>query len=43
MKRIFQDKKFDYKLSPVLNKRIKNQWGKKHKNRSKSKTKYTAQ
>jgi hypothetical protein len=31
IKRIFQDKQIDYKLSPNLNKKIRNQWDKKHK------------
>lgn len=31
IKRIFTDQKIDYKLSPNLNKKIRNQWSKKHK------------
>ena len=31
MKRILKTKQIDYKLSPNLNMKIKNQWGKKHK------------
>mmetsp|Transcript_15907 Transcript_15907/g.24540 ORF Transcript_15907/g.24540 Transcript_15907/m.24540 type:complete len:126 (+) Transcript_15907:7229-7606(+) len=42
MKRIFVDKQIDYKLSPNLNKKIKNQWEKKHKENSKDRSKYTA-
>jgi len=30
MQRVFEDKKIDYKLSPNLNKKIKNQWDKKY-------------
>jgi len=31
IKRIYVDKQIDYKLSPNLNKKIRNQWDKKHK------------
>jgi len=46
MKRILKDNKVDYKLSPNLNKKIKNKWGKQHKkgknNKKGGKLKYTA-
>jgi len=43
IKRVFVDKKIDYKLSPNLSKKIKNNWGKKHKVSQKEKMKYNAQ
>lgn len=41
IKRIFKDKQIEYKLSPKLNSKIKNQWKKSEKNK-KGKSKYTA-
>ena len=43
IKRVFIDKKIDYKLSPNLSKKIKTNWGKKHKVSNKEKMKYNAQ
>jgi len=43
IKRVFVDKKIDYKLSPNLSKKIKTNWGKKHKVSHKEKMKYNAQ
>jgi hypothetical protein len=43
IKRVFIDKKIDYKLSPNLSKKIKTNWGKKHKVSKKEKMKYNAQ
>ena len=43
IKRVFVDKKIDYKLSPNLSKKIKTNWGKKHKVSNKEKMKYNAQ
>lgn len=43
IKRVFVDKKLDYKLSDNLNKKIKSNWDKKHKDTSqKEKSKYNA-
>ena len=42
MKRIFMDKHIDYKLSPNLNKKIKNQWVKKHKTNTDNKCEFSA-
>lgn len=43
IKRIFIHKMLDYKLSPNLSKKIKNNWGKKHKvSQFKEKSKYNA-
>jgi hypothetical protein len=44
IKRVFVDKKLDYKLSENLSKKIKSNWGKKHKTTSQGeKSKYNAQ
>ena len=43
IKRVFVDKKLDYKLSANLSKKIKNNWDKKHKDTQKEKSEFNAQ
>lgn len=42
MKRILQDKKIDYRLSPNLNTKITKEWDKKHKECSQKKSEFNA-